>query len=67
MESEIRVEAGAVTVLRLYDVAYAIDLARVEALGAAQAPAVARLRLTRAEPKAMDFGVKRYIVLVKMV
>ncbi len=57
MDHEIRVEAGAVTVLRLYDIAYAIDLARVEALGATQAPAVARLRLTRAEPKAMDFGV----------
>ncbi len=57
MDRDIRVEAGAVTVLRLYDVAYAIDLARVEELGAAQAPAVSRLRLTRAEPKAIDFGV----------
>src|SRR5690606_17268380 len=56
--SEVRVEAGAVHVLRLYDVAWAIDLARVEALIAAQTPeAVARIRLTRAEPKAMAFGV----------
>ena len=57
MDRELRVEAAAVTVLRLYDVAYAIDLDRVEALGATQAPAVTRLRLTRAEPKAITFGV----------
>ncbi len=55
--AEVRVEAGAVHVLRLYDVAYAIDLARVEALIATQTPeAVARIRLTRAGPKAMAFG-----------
>ncbi len=56
MDRELRVEAGAVTVLRLYDLAYAIDLEKVEALGALQTPAVARLRLTRAEPKAITFG-----------
>ncbi len=56
--ADVRVEAGAVHVLRLYDVAYAIDLARFEALVAEQAPAaVARIRLTRAGPKAMAFGV----------
>ncbi len=80
MDRDLRVEAGAVTVLRLYDVAYAIDLDRVEALSAAQVPAappadgaahalaapplpdsatpsVARLRLARAEPKAIRFDV----------
>src|SRR5690606_31932435 len=56
--ADVRVEAGAVVVLRLYDVAYAIDLTRFEALVAEQAPAaVARIRLTRAGPKAMAFGV----------
>ena len=56
MDRALRVEAATVTVLRLYDVAYAIDLERVEALGAVESPAVARLRLTRAEPKAITFG-----------
>src|SRR5688572_438684 len=50
----LRVESGAIIVLRLYDVAYAIDLARVEELAAAP---VSRLRLTRAEAKAISFGV----------
>lgn len=43
--------------LRLYDVAYAIDLSRVEALGAEFAPAVARIQLRRADPKAIEFDV----------
>jgi hypothetical protein len=50
----LRVETGAILVLRLYDVAYAIDLAQVEALAAAP---VARLRLRRVEPKAISFGI----------
>ncbi len=57
MDRELEVQAAAVTVLRLYDLAYAIDLERVESLGAVQTPAVARLRFTRAEPKAITFGV----------
>lgn len=57
MNPEPRVEAGAVTVLRLYDVAYAIDLAAVERLARAEPAGVARVRLARAEPKAIDFGI----------
>ncbi|HEY0304950.1 MAG TPA: hypothetical protein VGC44_08245 [Longimicrobiales bacterium] len=49
----LRVESGAILVLRLYDVAFAIDLPRVEVLAAAP---VSRLRLRRAEPKAISFG-----------
>ena len=53
-EPGLRVAAGAMLAFRIYDVAYAIDLARVEALGAARTPeAVGRLRLTRAEAKAI--------------
>lgn len=52
-----RVDLGAVVALRLYDIAYAIDLSRVEALGRDLAPAVARIRLQRADPKAIAFGV----------
>ncbi|HEX7051394.1 MAG TPA: hypothetical protein VF188_14400 [Longimicrobiales bacterium] len=53
-----RIEAGAIIALRLYDIAYAIDLARVESIGAALAPAVvSRIRLRRADPKAIAFDV----------
>lgn len=51
----LRVEAGAVVVLRLYDVAFAIDLARLEPLMPAGAQ-VERPPLARAEPKAIAFG-----------
>jgi hypothetical protein len=56
-ETELVVSAGGVIALRLFDVAYAIDLARAEALWAAQARASSRLRLTATPPKAMAFGV----------
>lgn len=56
-ETELVVSAGAIIALRLFDVAYAIDLARAEALWAAQARASSRLRLTATPPKAMAFGV----------
>ena len=56
-ETQLVVSAGAVIALRLYDVAYAIDLARAEALWAAQARASSRLRLTATPPKAMAFDV----------
>jgi hypothetical protein len=55
-EAEPRVAVGSITVLRLYDVAYAIDLPRVESLCAASAP-TERIRLARAQPKAIAFGV----------
>ncbi len=56
-ETELIVGAGDVVALRLFDVAYAIDLGRAEALWAAQARASSRLRLTATPPKAMAFGV----------
>ena len=56
-ETQLVVSAGVVIALRLFDVAYAIDLARAEALWAAQARASSRLRLTATPPKAMAFGV----------
>jgi hypothetical protein len=48
-----RIGAGAITVLRLFDVAHAIDLGRVEALAAT----AARIRLQRAAAKAISFDV----------
>jgi len=56
-ETELVVGAGAVIALRLFDVAYAIDLARAERLWAGQARSSSRLRLTATPPKAMAFGV----------
>jgi hypothetical protein len=56
-EPELVVRAGAVIALRLFDVAYAIDLVRAEALCSAQSRASSRLRLTATPAKAMAFGV----------
>lgn len=53
-----RVESGDLVALRLFDVAHAIDLAKVEEIATDLAPtSVARIRLTRADPKAIAFGV----------
>lgn len=53
-DPRLRVGSGALVALRLYDVAYAIDLLRVEALIAERsAESVGRLRLQRAEAKAI--------------
>ena len=50
------VAAGHVTALRLFDLAYAIDLGRAETLWASQARQGARSRLTGTPPKAVSFG-----------
>jgi hypothetical protein len=55
--AEPKVAVGAVVALRLFDVAYAIDLARAEALLAEQARTARRIRLSATPPKAMAFGV----------
>lgn len=52
---EPRVLAGSVVVLRLFDVAYGIDLRRAETIKPAGAPA-GRARLARTSPKAVAFG-----------
>lgn len=51
------VATGAIVALRLFDVAYAIDLARAEGLLAEQARSSRRIRLSTTPPKAMAFGV----------
>jgi hypothetical protein len=56
-QSELTVASGAIVALRLFDVAYAIDLARAEALLSRQARASRRSRLSTTPPKAMTFGV----------
>ena len=56
-EQEPIVVAGAVLALRLYDIAYAIDLVRAERVWADRhRPASSRLRLTSTPPKAVSFG-----------
>jgi hypothetical protein len=57
-DQEPTVVTGAVLALRLYDIAYAIDLPVVEAIWAARPrPASSRLRLTSTPPKAITFDV----------
>jgi hypothetical protein len=51
------VTTGAIVALRLFDVAYAIDLARAEGLLAERARSSRRIRLSTTPPKAMAFGV----------
>ena len=57
-EAELRIESGYVVVLRMFDIAYEIDLAQAETLWAAFAAGrTARSRLQGTLPKAMAFGV----------
>jgi hypothetical protein len=56
IRSEPMVLAGHVTALRLFDLAYAIDLGRAERLWAQQDRQGARSRLTGTPPKAVAFG-----------
>jgi hypothetical protein len=57
-ESEIVVEAGTIVVLRHFDIAYSIDLARAESLCAAHSNAASRRgRLGSVPEKALAFGV----------
>lgn len=54
----LRVESGVIVVLRMYDVAYGIDLARLEEVVTAQAPgATARIRFKRVDEKAIAYDV----------
>ena len=56
--TELRITDGHVVVLRMFDLAYEIDLARAETLWAAFAAGrTARSRLQGTPPKAMSFGV----------
>ncbi|MFC7476399.1 hypothetical protein ACFQS7_18680 [Dankookia sp. GCM10030260] len=55
--ADLLVRAGQVTALRLFDIAYAIDLKRAESLWAARAPRAGERRgLAGTPPKAMSFG-----------
>jgi hypothetical protein len=56
-QTEPVVTAGAAIAVRLFDIAYAIDLAKVETVWAARARPVSRGRLTATPPKAMAFDV----------
>jgi hypothetical protein len=50
----LRVKSGGIAVLRLFDVANAIDLSRVEREAVGEG--ATRIRLSRAKPKAVSFG-----------
>ncbi len=61
--TEPRIVAGAITALRLFDVAYAIDLTRAEALWARHSSkAASRGRFSTVPSKAVAFGVPPVIV-----
>lgn len=54
---DLTVSTGAIIALRMFDIAYAIDLRQVETLAAAQARSASRIRLSTTPPKAMTFDV----------
>jgi len=57
-EGALKLKSGQVVALRLFDLAYEIDLKRAESLWAERAQsASARSRLVRTPPKAVSFGV----------
>jgi hypothetical protein len=66
--TQLRVTSGHILVLRLFDVAYAIDLARAQALWTQRATgSSARLRLSATRPKAMAFGVPPLVLALEPV
>jgi hypothetical protein len=65
---ELRVRTGAITSLLLFDVSYAIDLARVEQIWAATARAPSRrTRLSTTPPKAIAFDVPPVTLPLEML
>jgi hypothetical protein len=65
MPPALGVRTGQITALRLFDVAYEIDLARAEALWARHARFSTRSRLSTTPPKAMSFGVPPLALTLK--
>ena len=66
-QTSLTVASGAIVALRLFDVAYAIDLAKAETLLAKQARTASRSRLTATPPKAMAFGVPPVTLMLEPV
>jgi hypothetical protein len=68
LAQELQVVSGGIVALRLFDVAYAIDLGRVEALWAERAStASARGRLSSAPAKAVAFDVPPVILALDSI
>ncbi len=66
--SDLHVTTGHILALRLFDIAYATDLVKAEALWAAHAAGrTTRSRLTATPPKAMAFGVEPVTVTLDPV
>lgn len=62
---ELHVEQGAITALRLFDIAYAIDLAKAETLWAAQARSGVRSQLSATPAKAVAFDVPPLMLVLE--
>jgi hypothetical protein len=66
--AEPLVVAGAITAYRLFDVAYAIDLAKAETVWARQRRSTStRARLSATPPKAMTFGVPPVEIMLEPI
>ena len=66
--SELTVEAGAIVALRLFDIAYAIDLAAAESAWARHTPAASsRSQLSAAPAKAIAFDVPPVVLTLEPI
>jgi hypothetical protein len=65
--ADLVVNAGAIVALRLFDIAYSIDLGRVEALTAAQPGSASRAKLSGTPEKAVAFGVPPIVLALDPV
>jgi hypothetical protein len=64
---DLVVNAGAIVALRLFDIAYSIDLGRVEALSAEHVGSTSRAKLSATPEKAVAFGVPPVVLALEPV
>lgn len=65
--ADLVINAGAIVALRLFDIAYSIDLGRVEALTARQPGSASRAKLSGTPEKAVAFGVPPVVLALEPV
>lgn len=65
--ADLVINAGAIVALRLFDIAYSIDLGRVEALTARQPGSASRAKLSGTPEKAVAFGVPPVVLALDPV
>jgi hypothetical protein len=65
--ADLVINAGAIVALRLFDIAYSIDLGRIETLMAREAGSASRAKLSATPEKAVAFGVPPVVLALDPV